>query len=433
MHFTTTAPLLNLERPVRFLIMPHETAKAAAAKERIAREMAISDLASLGHLARGGSLDLTAVAMRVRTDLLVSTQRPLHDDIISFMEFAQAVLPALGERDIMIVSQKLAGWPHTPHALKESLSALFPPARDLFFPRPVALELEEPASPKKTIPHVAMDVDTAAMQHDVQPVPGPLQDAGLSHTAEAWRAVAENEMAGEAASGHASTLDHQIVAAMTSLAQGDKNPAQSLLARSDLRAADHAPFFLVADQVQQSLILSGLEQLQRLEPRRILPRQDKATLDALMEAAAHDRAGAFLGLAHMVGGSPEFAAAMTLDTSRKLAGLSVLAAGGSVEDAVRFAIKLGDEFSASVQVIFGLADTLRAATPATAFRLVRAIAGPMVAAAAPRAARHVPVADPSGTPDRTGQSSLATPDRRGTLSPHDIARKLAGNRQETGH
>jgi hypothetical protein len=193
-----------------------------------------------------------------------------------------------------------------------------------------------------------------------------------------------------------------------------------------LRAADHAPFFLLATAAQQSLILSGLAQLQRLNASSPLQRQERSVIEALMGHAGQDNAGAFLDLAAKVGGSPEFAAAMTLDTSRKLAGLALLAIGATVEDAVRFAIKLGDASSASVSIIFALVETLRLATPATALRLVRAIGGATVAPAMRHAVRHVPVADPSGTPNRLTPAGASAQERRSAPTALDAVKKLSG-------
>jgi hypothetical protein len=85
-----------------------------------------TDLATLAQLAREGSLDLSGVAFRVRTDLMVTSPQPLLADIRSYTEFALAALPGLGERDLRVIARKLAEWPHTPKELKEALSARLP-------------------------------------------------------------------------------------------------------------------------------------------------------------------------------------------------------------------------------------------------------------------------------------------------------------------
>lgn len=379
-----------------------------------------ADLATLAHLARSGSLDLTAVAFRVRTDLLVSSLQPLDDDIRSYTAFALAALPALGERDLNIIGQKWADWPHLTPQLKQALIERLPTAAALFdkgqrpAARPQPAQEAPPNAPPIAASHAASLAASLAM--------ATLDDAGLRAS-----------LLGEAAADTllpitgADTVGPQIGIAQRALAAGNSAPALALLARSDLRAADHAPFFLLASQVQQALILSGLEQLQKLQPHVPRPRLEKSMVNGLMESAAADRAGAFISLAEQVGGTPEFAAAMTLDTSRKLAGVALLAIGATVEDAVRFAIKLGDESSASVAVIFSLVETLRLATPATALRLVRAIGGHDIQSRPQRATRHVPFADPSGTPERGSQAGAAAQERRSAASPLQVVRKLSAS------
>jgi hypothetical protein len=386
-----------------------------------AGDMVHADLATLAHLAREGSLDLSAVTLRVRTDLLLSSPQPQDDDIKSYTEFALAVLPTLGERDLGIIGNKLAAWPLTPPILTSALAGRYQADEKLIAPVPdascpVMTEVQVPASALPEPPARADVVSQARFRNALR--------KDLDGRA---AAIDEPDAADDAGYTIREDIGREIALAQSSLASGNEKGALALLARSDLRAADHAPFFLIASPVQQALILSGLEQLQRLQPRRTATRLEPGLLDMLMEAASTDRAGAFLGLAEILGGTPDFAAAMTLDKSRKLAGLALLAIGATVEDAVRFTIKLGDESACSVAVIFGLAETLRAATQATSLRLLRAIAGADIVAKAAPVARHVPVSDPSGTPDRGVHMGVAPQERRGNASPLDVVRKLAGS------
>ena len=378
-----------------------------------------TDLATLAHLARDGSLDLTSVALRVRTDLLVSSLQPLDDDIRSFTMFALAALPRLAERDVKIISHKLAGWPHTSAELKQALIARLPEAEGLFLSASMATSA--PVIQRQPIPIMASEPASANDDGDDE-----LRAHLLDRTMAADSMGLHGHSQSDAIAMTSDPVGLQIELAQNALASGNIAPGQALLARSDLRAADHAPFFLLASPVQQSLILSGLEQLQKLQPQQVTPRPERDMIEALMETASTDRAGAFLGLAAQVSGTPEFAAAMTLDKSRKLTGLAFLALGASIEDAVRFAIKLGDESSSSVAVIFSLVETLRLANPVTAFRLLRAIGGKTVLSKPQRTARYIPAADPSGTPVRGAQATLAPHENRGASNPLQIVRKLTG-------
>jgi hypothetical protein len=231
-------------------------------------------------------------------------------------------------------------------------------------------------------------------------------------------------------------LDARIEAARVSLAAGDGQPARAILADASLGPQAQAAFFLVATPVQQSLMLSGLAHLERSQPRRMAGTRERMALERILDLAGQDRTGAFLALSDAVGGTPEFAARITLDASRKLAGLCLVAIGGNDEDAVRFALRLADEPACDVATIFALADMARATQPQVAARMVRAIGGAQVqmqSQMAERTGQHVPAADPSGTPQRqggVGQTGVGQggvgqgmPDRRG-LSPQEAARRL---------
>jgi hypothetical protein len=220
-------------------------------------------------------------------------------------------------------------------------------------------------------------------------------------------------------------LDARIDAARVSLAVGEEGPARAILADASLGPQAHAAFFLIATPVQQSLMLSGLAHLERSQPRRMIGTRERMALERILDLAGHDRTGAFLALSDAVGGTPEFAARITLDASRKLAGLCLIATGGNDEDAVRFALRLADEPASDVATIFALADMARATQPQVAARMVRAIGGAQIQTTE-RSGQHVPAADPSGTPQRQGGIGQAAPgaaDKRG-LSPQEAARRL---------
>jgi hypothetical protein len=227
-------------------------------------------------------------------------------------------------------------------------------------------------------------------------------------------------------------LDARIDAARAALVAGDETPARAILADASLGPQAHAAFFLIATPVQQSLMLSGLAHLERGQPRRAPGTRERMALERILDLAGQDHTGAFLALSDAVGGSPEFAARITLDSSRKLAGLCLLAIGGNDEDAVRFALRLADEPACDVAVIFALADMARATQRQVAARMVRAIGGAQIQMTE-RSGQHVPAADPSGTPLRQsglgqgglGQAGLGqgAADKRG-VTPQEAARRL---------
>jgi hypothetical protein len=448
-------------------------------------DLASSDLATLAELARDGSLDLTTVAFRVRTDLMVGLTAPTKGELASFMDFAAAALPKLQERDLAIVSQKLSGWPHTPAELKAALILRLPAAAALFeqqareraskmatagaatatstnatpaiaTPSPAASSIatsaaSAPVAPgpvtpaPDTAPPVMSEMD--ALRAELLPAPvavtparpafvvesrpvAPPSREETTGAANAGSPSAEPEFAGSPIAEPPLTVDARIDAARASLAAGDDAPARAILADASLGPQAQAAFFLIATPVQQSLMLSGLAHLERGQPRRMTGTRERMALERILDLAGQDRTGAFLALSDALGGTPEFAARITLDASRKLAGLCLIAIGGNDEDAVRFALRLADEPACDVATIFALADMARATQPQVAARMVRAIGGAQIQIA-PRAGQHVPAADPSGTPQRqgglaqggSGQAAPGVADRRG-LSPQEAARRL---------
>jgi hypothetical protein len=409
-------------------------------------DLASSDLATLAELARDGSLDLTTVAFRVRTDLMVGLSAPTQGELTSFMEFAAAALPKLQERDLAIVSHKLAAWPHTPAELKAALILRLPAAAALFEQgrRELAAKIAAPAlaaaAPARATPVVPEPSlsDLDALRADLMPGPpvaSPVEPAAA--TAPGLAAPAPETPPPASVDDVALPLDARIGAAQAAMAAGDEAPARAMLADPSLGPQAHAAFFLIATPVQQSLMLSGLAHLERGQPRRITGTRERMALERILDLAGQDRTGAFLALSDAVGGTPEFAARITLDASRKLAGLCLLAIGGNDEDAVRFALRLADEPACDVATIFALADMARATQPQVAARMVRAIGGAQIQMTE-RGGQHVPAADPSGTPQRqgglgqggvgqggVGQSGFGqgAADKRG-VTPQEAARRL---------
>ncbi len=431
----------------------------------------LSDLARLAELAREGSLDLTSVAFRVRTDLMVGLSDPSAADLESYVEFAAAALDKLTARDLAIISRKLAGWPHTPAALKAALILRLPEAKPWFEarkPDPLSQEIRAAilATETPSLPATAEAAKTigkpveAAMQAWAKAIEArPTGQAAASEPdaaepdaaavpvavaapvftsapASADARAHEQNPSPHAASLHdapsrqedvpsetlppEARLAERVAAARIALQAGDAGPARSLLDDPSAGPAAHAAFFLVASPVQQSLMLSGLRHLTRQEPRRRTGERHRIALARALDLAASDRTGAFLALADAVGGSPEFAARITLDDSRKLAGLCIVAIGGTDEDAVRFALRLADGPAESIPTIFALADMARAIDTTVAWRLVRAIGGVEITPEQGRSGTHLPVADPSGIASRQPASGQI----QRPATPQEAARRL---------
>src|SRR5215210_6329786 len=87
----------------------------------MAEDALASDLASLAAIARGGSLDMRPVLLRVRTDLfLVAPTRP-RDLLRAFASLATGLIPVVPLDTVAIVARKLAPHPETPMEVIECL------------------------------------------------------------------------------------------------------------------------------------------------------------------------------------------------------------------------------------------------------------------------------------------------------------------------
>ncbi|MGL4729479.1 MAG: hypothetical protein ACRCWO_12065 [Bosea sp. (in: a-proteobacteria)] len=387
--------------------------------------LASSDFATLAELARDGSLDLTSVAFRVRTDLMVALDAPTRSDLDSFLAFAAAALPKLSERDTAIITQKLAAWPQTPPELKSAL-ILRQPGAAAMFERKARREADPMVDQIMTelLPEQPLVAEATVAQPRNTHTEGAPTAIALQAPVEVMADEVSADIQQDDAVLANQSPEMRIDEARLAMMRGDDALARAILADPALGPAAQAAFFLLATPVQQSLMLSGLGHLDRSRPRLQADARQRAALERILDLSATDRTGAFLALSDVVGGSPEFAARITLDDSRKLAGLCIVAIGGNDEDAVRFALRLADEPACSVETIFALADMARQTSAAVAARLVRAIGGTQIASSAQRAGQHVPAADPSSTPQRQGGAQTGNAADRRPMSPQEAARRL---------
>lgn len=357
------------------------------------------DLADLARLARDGDLDLSQVALRVTTDLLVGAPQPSREDLEAFGEMAGALIPTVDDETALVLARKLAGWHHAPPAVLAALAlrggaVLVELLRHGMPLSPAALEelAETGDSAIRTVLAMRPDLTGTAALLLVA-----LDDRALDLTLIGNRQV---------------PLPHAAVEALTARARHDAVYQHGLLARSDLSNLELAPLFLQAGWERRLAILESLLAREVLHPGERRPAVSREVFANWLELAGEDRDDAFAAIADHLGGGPELALAMAGDASRDLAALALIACGLGVEEATRFLIRLGDETAHSVERIFALVDLMRMLRPSVAYRLALSIAG--VQPAAPqRKGQHQPAMDPSGTPARPG---LARPEAQPGMS-----------------
>ncbi|MGO4172322.1 DUF2336 domain-containing protein [Bosea sp. TAF32] len=371
------------------------------------------ELADLARLARDGDLGLSQVSLRVKADLLMSTQQPPQEDLAAFSEMAAMLIPTIDEPTALILARKLAGWRHAPLAVLTALAArggavLIEMLRHGMPLSPV--ELERLAETGDTAMRSAL-----AVRQDLT------NTAVLLLVSEADRAIDLTLIGNREA-----PLPRAAVDTLVARSRIDPSYQLGLLAREDLSNLELAPLFLRAGTVRRLAILESLMAREALHPSERRPAVASSTFADWLVLAGEDRASAFAAVAGHLGGDAPLAAAIASDASRDLAALSLIASGARVEDATRFLIRLGDETAHSVERIFALVELMRLAKPSIALRLAMLIAGVQPVSAPQRKGQHQPAMDPSGTPSRPG---AARPDVQPGLA--DVLGRI-GSKRERG-
>jgi hypothetical protein len=345
-----------------------------------------TDLAELARLASDGGLDLRQVALRVKTDLLLATPSPSHEDMEAFHAMAEALVPVVDETTATILARKLASWPH---ATREMLAGLRDRGGEVLATlirhgMPLAeTEIEDIAAEGEDEAKIAL-----AGRHD-------LTGSASTTLASYDRPEIDAALAANTAPLPQAALDLLLPRAVERPALG-----ASLLARSDLPLSELTPLFLQASLEKRLAMIDGAKAHEAMAPSPRRTTLDGEQISGLVATALSDRPGAFAALAETFGGDTRFAAAMANDPSRQLAALALIGCGASPEDATRFLIALGDDAARSVERIFALVALMRSLQPAVARRLAQQIGG--IAPRSIRSGTLQPAMDPSGTPARPG-------------------------------
>lgn len=363
-----------------------------------------SDLAQLARLARDGGLDLRQVALRVKTDLLLTAANPSAEDMQAFQDMAVTLIPMVDEATAVILARKLASWPRVPREVLASLRARGGAvlAALVQYGMPLSpAEFEEIAGRGGEDARLAL-----AGRRDL--------------TATASLILAEHgERAIDltlAANSH-SALPRAGLDLLVRRAGNDPALGLQLLARSDLPAAELTPLFLLAAPERQQAMVDATASHEALTQSGRATPLAPDHLAGLIATAKVDRSEAFSALASAFGLGEDYAEALAGDHSRQLAALTLIGLGATAEDATRFLIGLGDDAAFSVTRIFALVALMRSVTPAVARRLALQIGG--VSRPTGRQAALQPVMDPSGTPVRAGGDRLT-----GRAGLNEILRKL---------
>ncbi len=336
---------------------------------------AVPDLERLADLARTGGSDSLSVSLRVQTDLIINAGEPSLGMLGSYEDFVSAALPLVDSRTAKIVTSKLALWVHATPKLRQLVTE---------------------TSPEASILMAALDLATA--------------EAELMQIAQAGDANVLTALAARPAAA----LPPALLALLARRAQTDDWLAQTLLRRDDLPPLALLPLFAKLDRHQQTFFCYAVNRHLALAPIPAVRPAVPETVTTFTGIAPYMNADTGLVLAQLAGGSAVLGDAITTDTTRILTALSLLSAGFDADEVIRVLLVIGDAVSYSIPAIFALNDLVRSVQPETARFIASAMSGDaMTRVMERRAATHVPVADPSATPVRPGQSDTS-PQRRST-------------------
>ncbi len=348
--------------------------------------------------------DLIHAALRVKTEMLVTSGIPTEAEMAAFVDLVAAVADRVDDATAESVARRLASWPWTPAHV-----------RALLFHRGgrVAAALLTGTSP---VPD-GVSLAELAIQAHIEIARAVAGRADL--TDDICLALVARDDVGidRALAGNIGIdLPRAGMDVLVDRARFDPTGAALLLARTELAQTDVAPLYLHAPPERQALIRTALEAIEGLAATPRAGGLEPDEWQSLLAVAGSDAVAALAALAWRAGGGPTLASALVQDKTRQLTALALCALGTPVEDGTRFLIRLGDEAARSVGRVFAHVDLLRTVRPGVGVRLLLAVsADPLLRPSLGQTRgplRHIPVMAAGGARDaavdRAGpQRSLA--------------------------
>lgn len=367
-------------------------------------EPSIDDLPSFLATARENGWDPRPVLLRVQTDLFCNAPARGPEIVASYRSIAEVMIPVVDDDTALIVAQKIAGLPETPHALREALIARGGGAASAC----IALT---PAIDRNWAELVAEGGDEAetaglAARADL--------DAGLLAPLLA-RAIPEVDLV--LACNPAVELPPDFRAVLIDRSRGNERLSRALLQRKDLSARERAVFYARLDREGRKRLREALEsQPGPGTTNRMLPLlRDEDVVRLVSAARSRDRDLLQLELASVSNLEVSQIAALLADESGELLALLLVGLGIEPEDGGVIFISGDDDVAHSVDAVFGLVALMRTTARSTAETIIAATCG-LDPQRSVRPARHVPAMDPavsypadgSRRQDERGEAARAT-------------------------
>jgi hypothetical protein len=333
--------------------------------------------------ASAGSPGLARATLKVQTELFLQ-QAPAETDNEPFLSLALTLLPMVDERTAREMAMRLAGRDEAPAALIEALYARGGGVAEAIIEGATRLKpaLRRDAA-AHTDPRLAAKL---AVRPDLEDM-DQLELLGRNEPAVSL-ALAQN---------HAITLQRAVASGLMTAARRDPLLAQALLERTDVDIVGLSPLYPLASAEQRLLMREAIGR--RIVERSIAPPHREASLDEqarLMDVSLEGVAALVSEIAAITERDAAFVAAATVDSSREIVGLALLALAIKPEDATRMILRTGDAVAQDAQAVHSVVGMLRSTSRATA-DMILAACWPH---GAWRTGQHVPAMAPGGNTSR---------------------------------
>jgi len=367
---------------------------------------------TLDRLSHQEGVDVRPILVRVLTDLFI--QKPHHapEEVARYEELALQLIETVDAHTRAIVARKLADEPRAPRRLIDRLlqdePAVAAPilARCAAVPRHVLLTV--------ALDGGAIEASAIALRSDIDSDIIRI----LSHHPDDL--VLESLVANPAAKPGEASL-----AALVGRALAAPPLASAVLRREDFDAAGLAPLYLLASRERRAEIRQALESRPTRPAFAARPVRNADAVDAALVEAATETGRSHViveALGEALGLKPEQAAWLASEPSGEAFVMMLRAAGVDSDSIARALLIAQPDIAGSVARFFELVEVAETTS--------RAVAGDIVAALArtePRApARHEPLLDPSGSPERAGAARAAPRARRTFSRAGDVATRQRG-------
>ncbi len=342
----------------------------------------------LARMASAGSPGLAGATLKVQSELFAMRGEMSAAEREQFTALFLTLLPLADEATTREVAARLAAHPRTPPLLIEALFTRGTGIAEIIVERTASLSEEM--------------TERAIGDPDPRLATRLAGRADLSAAAQfALLGRPEKTVALALSQNSAVRLDPDVAEALIGRARLDAEIGRALVRRGDIEPPSLAPIYQLAPEALRARIRE--EMAWAVTGRRTTATIEPAEHDRLMEASLSGLDALLEGAESLLDRGPAFTAAALADPTRELAALALVSLGIAAEDATRMLLRTGDDVARSSRQLHAVVAMMRATTRGAADLILEAMWPRLTQPR--RAAMHVPVMAPGGTPSRAPAGS----------------------------